>query len=136
MIEQLFYLNALGFSSQTAENYEAICWASVKLCQEWVQLYCRPAKRINRRVSSYKLKHAVERWSSVKYKDTGWIGNGELIIGALLEGYRVEPILHSSTRKTDPINAVFNVILPTKTAEQADAGLLGMIEVDQKREQG
>ena len=51
---------------------------------------------MNRRRSSYALKHSVERWASE------YVSNGSFIVAAIREGYRAR-LLNSGP------NAVFNM---------------------------
>lgn len=61
----------------------------VELCREWIRKYTKPRKTINRKTSSYGLKHRVERWCK-EQKSYAYIGNGAFVAAALLEGYRAE----------------------------------------------
>ncbi len=70
--------------------------AEVAAAREWIRRRCGRRKTINRRQTSYRLKHLIE-------KQTGrYIGNGSVIQSALFEGYRIERI-------ADGPNAVFNI---------------------------
>ncbi len=129
------YLDALGFNFQQTKGNKAINWATVKTCQKWIRRFGRPLLTITK-ISSYGLKHAVENWVCAEGRGI-WVGNGEFIVAAGLEGYQLKPIFNFARADDDqPINALFNMGLPLKKEEQAAAGLLGMIEVTQMREQG
>ena len=89
----------------------------VESCRAWLREWASPGKTINTRLSSYGLKHDVERasrrlgvvyemidrqgraWSSERV----YVSNGALIAAALLEGYRLQP-----TEPGSP-NAHFNI---------------------------
>ena len=97
---------------------------AVKLCREWLRLFCRPGTAIKKTKTSVGYAATVEVWAKSAGKNIDGIGVGEFILGALLEeGYKVIPILNTRKKRTDPINALFNIILPRKMADQAAAGI-------------
>ncbi len=66
----------------------------IAACRLWLRTYAVPTKTIRPR-TSYGYKHHVERWADL------YVPNGAFIQAAILEGFRVERIDHTS------INAVF-----------------------------
>lgn len=61
--------------------------AEIERLVEWIDGNLTPQRTINRRHSSYGLKHIAER-------ETGYISNGQFIVAALLCGYRMESKPH------------------------------------------
>jgi hypothetical protein len=57
----------------------------VKLCRQFIKEWLSPAPNCKRKISSYHLKHEVERWSG------SYITNGAFILAAVLEGLHQEP---------------------------------------------
>lgn len=58
----------------------------IKKCREFIREHCRITNRINRKYSSYLLKHIAEAVLNGVH-----LGNGEMIYAAVLEGCRIEP---------------------------------------------
>jgi hypothetical protein len=76
----------------------------VVMCARWIALHTEPAARINRKRTSYGLKHDVERWSKtlsespfkqVDLHGRSWtaeyfyVSNGAFIEAAKRAGYRI-----------------------------------------------
>lgn len=78
----------------------------VEVCREWLRANCSKTSSLNNRVTSYKLKHAVEAWSVTQpayatrtqtnrhtgetYRDPRfYVSNGAMVQALILEGYRV-----------------------------------------------
>lgn len=61
----------------------------IRLCREWIRLYCHPIKSIQKEYSSYALKHIVEYWST-SIGERNYIYEGSFIRAAHLEGYTYE----------------------------------------------
>jgi hypothetical protein len=57
----------------------------VILCRRFIREWLTPAPNCKRPISSYGLKHEVERWAGT------YISNGAFIFAALLEGLKQEP---------------------------------------------
>lgn len=45
----------------------------VELAIEWIKLFAKPRKTINKRYSSYGLKHIAERWANHYISNTSFI---------------------------------------------------------------
>jgi len=67
-------------------------------CQTWIRENVSPRKNLNRKKSSYALKHIVEKTTK-----QGYISNGAFILAAFLEGYMICPTYNDSP------NAYFNM---------------------------
>lgn len=57
----------------------------VAVCTAWLQEHAKPRKTVNRRYSSYSLKHVAERAAGE------YVTNGALILAALRLGHDVIP---------------------------------------------
>jgi len=66
----------------------------IAVCIKWITDYCEELKHINKKVSSYNLKHLVERESGI------YISNGSFIQAAINVGLKILP---------DIPNAFFNL---------------------------
>lgn len=85
----------------------------VEVVREWLRTFCRPKANMHRCNSSYTLKDFVRNWAGC------YVSNGAMLKGALLEGYRIEPIHNNK-----PYNAYMNVSLPRKgSKEYTKAGI-------------
>lgn len=62
--------------------------AQVVICRAWLRRCARQRVSINKTVSSYRLKHAVEAACRVLGMSV-YIANGAFIVAAQREGYRV-----------------------------------------------
>lgn len=69
------------FSQWRADLTTASSLAEVESLCEWIGRNLSPSKGINRRHTSYGLKHIAER-------EIGYRSNGQFILAALLLGYR------------------------------------------------
>ena len=118
------FLNVYGFTFEQPKKIFMPDIENIEHCLKWLRGYCQPIEKINKNQTSSKLKNAVERW--VKIKDQGFwsISNGDFITAALFEGYKIKPVTHNNRRPSEPINAVFNIGLPSKKADKIAAGLV------------
>ena len=105
-----YYLNLYGFSTINSTQFPE--WDEIEICREWIRTFCSVGKSVNRDRTSYKLKRAVEEWVKMEGKSPDSISNGAFIGAAILEHYRADPVLKPGRVQTDPINAVFNLLLP------------------------
>jgi hypothetical protein len=64
--------------------------AQVEIAREWIQRFTRPVAEINRRTSSYRMKHLTEAWARSERLVPSYVSNGAFITAALLEGYTVQ----------------------------------------------
>jgi hypothetical protein len=106
-----FRVNWIGITRRTDDKTEAPSRDQVTVCREWLRTQVMPRKTINKRMSSYGLKHRVEDWTS---RSSGtcsrkYVTNGAFIVAAQLEGYRVESIgdgpnawINFALRKSEP----------------------------------
>ena len=82
----------------------------IAICREWLRRHAKPRKTMNRKLSSYKLKHWVEDWSEqenvvwlAEHPVSGRFGVTRVYVksqsfseAARLEGYRSEPTYKGS----------------------------------------
>jgi hypothetical protein len=78
----------------------------VKRTEEWLKINAEKRKSINRMISSYGLKHQIE-------KDTGYITNGALIQAANNLGYQIYPCRYGD------LNCWFNISLKKSSKHSA-----------------
>ncbi|MEQ0776166.1 hypothetical protein ABLT15_28060 [Paraburkholderia tropica] len=82
---------------------DSIGLASVRTALRFLENSATTRKTINKRVTSYSLKHAAERWGANEHLSS-YVANGELILAALLAGFRCERIARSP-------NCFFNIAI-------------------------
>ena len=63
----------------------------VETCRAWLRLHATPRKTINKRRSSYGLKHTVESWCRSRGLSF-YVPNDAFITAAQVEGYRSQRI--------------------------------------------
>lgn len=85
-----------GFNS---ENKSSVDLNSIKSSRDFIRDNLKKTKSINKRVGSYKLKHAVE----IYYNNNLFMGNGDFIAAMILEGYEYK------RESKDSPNAYFNL---------------------------
>lgn len=110
-------VSTVGFSTLGGERDPAP--DQVKVCREWIQKHGRKRRTLRHDVSSYALKHRVEKWTrsqpdmarrlqynwqdKVAYRsEVYYVSEGAFIQAALDEGYEAE-------RVRDTTRAVFNM---------------------------
>lgn len=84
----------------------------ITLCEKWINQYCKHRKTINIKITSYGLKHAVERWSIPLTGERIYILNSAFIQAAINLGYKYENSALPGYQLTP--NAMFNMSFPHK----------------------
>jgi hypothetical protein len=79
----------------------------VDIARKWIRAHATPRKRIERKISSYGLKHHVEDWTAAN-GERAYVSNGAFIAAAVLEGYRYVQAGEGSP------NAFFNMSVPSR----------------------
>ena len=79
-------INLTGFITHKNTDTRSCDEEAIKKCREFIREYCTTRKTLNRKFSSYFLKHVCEKVIG------DYVSNGDFIQAAILEGYRVEPI--------------------------------------------
>ena len=76
----------------------------IRICAQWIRLFCTPAVKVRKDKGSYYLKHVVERWFEIENPHQHhYIANGAFIVAAQRAGYTLKP-----THLNSP-NAYFNM---------------------------
>lgn len=110
MITTEIKVNAHGCRSsrpEFARNGE-ISENEIATCLAWIERHARKSEKIERRFTSYELKHYVEDWTASRDRDgvrivarfalSEWLGkevyvpNGAFIVAALRSDYRVQRV--------------------------------------------
>jgi hypothetical protein len=71
---------------------------------EWLQL-CEQTEKVDRRQTSYGLKHEAERWCRGQGQPNGYVSNGALLMAAYILGFKI----YRPAKRPDFPNAFLNI---------------------------
>lgn len=77
-------INFAGFTVKGNTDKRECTPEGVEACRIFIREYCTDRQTINRKFTSYFLKHVAEKTIN------GYVSNGEFLKAALLEGYKIQ----------------------------------------------
>lgn len=83
------------------ESFQATGFSEFRICCKWLQ-GCNQRKTINTSLSSYRLKHMVEKWARKTGRGDQYVSNGAFIAAAIHMGFDWKPVFDSP-------NVMFNI---------------------------
>ena len=90
------YLTTFGFTNKERFDKDRFEFdlENISDCIKQIPVLLKPRKSINNKISSYGLKHTVERYRN-SIKRIGYCSNGDLIVAMIMLGYQIKTIIGS-----------------------------------------